>query len=87
MLKAIQLTFIWLIRMTSFVCAFGDEEIDSIEEVDALSGVRLNTYEEYKVYPANLFLTSKETQEIAIRKIQEDLRTQVQLFEDMGEDT
>lgn len=65
------------------VC-FWDEEIDSIEEVDALSGVRLNTYEEYKVYPANLFLTSKETQEIAIRKIQEDLRTQVQLFEDMG---
>ena len=65
------------------VC-FWDEEIDSIEEVDALSGVRLNTYEEYKVYPANLFLTSKETQEIAIRKIQEDLMTQVQLFEDMG---
>ncbi len=65
------------------VC-FWDEEIDSIEEVDALSGVRLNTSEEYKVYPANLFLTSKETQEIAIRKIQEDLRTQVQLFEDMG---
>lgn len=61
-----------------------DEDIDSIEEVDALSGVRLNTYEEYKVYPANLFLTSKETQEIAIRKIQEDLMTQVQLFEDMG---
>lgn len=65
------------------VC-FWDEDIDSIEEVDALSGVRLNTYEEYKVYPANLFLTSKETQEIAIRKIQEDLMNQVQVFEEMG---
>ena len=65
------------------VC-FWDEDIDSIEEVDALSGVRLNTYDEYKVYPANLFLTSKETQEIAIRKIQEDLMNQVQLFEEMG---
>lgn len=41
------------------VC-FWDEEIDSIEEVDALSGVRLNTYEEYKVYPANLFLHQKK---------------------------
>lgn len=65
------------------VC-FWDDEIDSIEEVDALSGVRLNTYEEYKVYPANLFLTSKETQELAIRKIQDDLTVQVQLFEEMG---
>ena len=65
------------------VC-FWDDEIDSIEEVDALSGTRLNTYEEYKVYPANLFLTSKETQELAIRKIQDDLMAQVQLFEEMG---
>ena len=65
------------------VC-FWDDEIDSIEEVDALSGTRLNTYEEYKVYPANLFLTSKETQELAIRKIQDDLVAQVQLFEEMG---
>ena len=65
------------------VC-FWDDEIDSIEEVDALSGTRLNTYEEYKVYPANLFLTSKETQELAIRKIQDDLVAQVQFFEEMG---
>ena len=40
------------------VCFWGDE-IDSIEEVDVISGSRLNTYDEYKVYPANLFLTSK----------------------------
>ena len=65
------------------VC-FWDDEIDSIEEVDALSGMRLNTYDEYKVYPANLFLTSKETQELAIRNIQDDLIKQVQMFEEMG---
>ena len=58
------------------VCFWGDE-IDSIEEVDVISGSRLNTYDEYKVYPANLFLTSKETQELAIRKIQDDLVDQV----------
>ena len=42
------------------ICFWGDE-IDSIEEVDSISGVRLNTYDEYKIYPANLFLTSKDT--------------------------
>ena len=65
------------------VCFWGDE-IDSIEEVDAISGSRLNTYDEYKVYPANLFLTSKETQELAIRKIQDDLVEQVAYFEECG---
>lgn len=65
------------------VC-FWDDEIDSIEEIDAISGIRLNTYEEYKVYPANLFLTSKDTQELAIRNIQDDLVKQVAIFEEMG---
>ncbi len=64
--------------------SFWDDEIDGIEEIDALSGMRLNTYDEYKIYPANLFLTSKETQEIAIRKMQDDLVEQVALFEEMG---
>lgn len=64
--------------------SFWDDEIESIEEVDALSGMRLNTYDEYKIYPANLFLTSKETQEQAIRRIQDDLVQQVQLFEEQG---
>ena len=65
------------------ICFWGDET-DSIEEVDSISGVRLNTYDEYKIYPANLFLTSKDTQEQAIRLIQNDLVAQVQLFEEMG---
>ena len=65
------------------VC-FWDDEIDSIEEIDAISGTRLNTYDEYKVYPANLFLTSKETQELAIRNIQDDLCKQVKEFEEEG---
>ncbi|MCF0235943.1 MAG: DEAD/DEAH box helicase family protein, partial [Bacteroidaceae bacterium] len=47
---------------------FWGDEIDSIEEVDALSGQRIGKFEVYKVYPANLFLTSKETQELAIRQ-------------------
>lgn len=64
--------------------SFWGDEIDGIEEIDALTGYKLAEFEEYKVYPANLFLTSKETQEMAIRKIQDDLREQVALFEEEG---
>ena len=64
--------------------SFWGDEIDGIEEIDALNGYKLAEVEEYKVYPANLFLTSKETQEMAIRKIQDDLREQVALFEEEG---
>lgn len=64
--------------------SFWGDEIDGIEEIDALNGHKLAEFEEYKVYPANLFLTSKETQEMAIRKIQDDLREQVALFEEEG---
>uniref|UniRef100_UPI0040266FA6 excinuclease ABC subunit UvrB n=1 Tax=Alloprevotella sp. TaxID=1872471 RepID=UPI0040266FA6 len=64
--------------------SFWGDEIDGIEEIDALNGYKLAEFEEYKVYPANLFLTSKETQEMAIRKIQDDLRKQVAIFEEEG---
>lgn len=64
--------------------SFWGDEIDGIEEIDALNGYKLAEFEEYKVYPANLFLTSKDTQEMAIRKIQDDLREQVALFEEEG---
>lgn len=59
---------------------FWGDEIESIEEVDVTTGYRIATFDEYKVYPANLFLTSKETQELAIRKIQDDLVEQVDFF-------
>ncbi len=65
---------------------FWGDEIDSIEEVDSLSGQRIGAFDEYKVYPANLFLTSKETQELAIRQIQDDLVEQVQWFKEQHKD-
>ena len=64
--------------------AFWGDEIDGIEEIDSLSGGRIQTFEEYKIYPANLFLTSKETQEAAICQIQDDLVAQTALFNEMG---
>ncbi len=63
---------------------FWGDEIETIEEIDAQSGIRLGSFDQYKIYPANLFLTSKETQELAIRQIQDDLMLQCENFENMG---
>lgn len=65
---------------------FWGDEIDTIEEVDAMTFAREASFDEYKIYPANLFLTSKETQEAALRQIQDDLVEQVALFKEMGKD-
>ena len=64
---------------------FWDDEIDGIEEVDSLTYHRLATFEEYQIYPANLFVTTKEQQAIGISKIQDDLRKQVDFFNEMGD--
>lgn len=62
-----------------------DDEIDSIEEVDSITMQRLQTFEEYSLYPANLFVTSKEQTEGAIRMIEQDLTVQEQYFTDLGD--
>ena len=64
---------------------FWDDEIDAIEEVDAVSGKTLAKFEDYKIYPANLFMTTQESQQRAIHQIEDDLTKQVKYFEDMGE--
>lgn len=64
---------------------FWDDEIDSIEELDAMTMDRLVSFEEYKLYPANLFMTSQEQTNIAIRQIQDDLVKQVAFFEEIGD--
>ena len=63
---------------------FWDDEIDAIEEVDPISGVRLGQFEEYKIYPANLFMTTKESQLRAIHQIEDDLTKETARFEEMG---
>lgn len=64
--------------------SFWGDEIDSIEEIDRNTGYRKASFNDYKIYPANLFLTSKETQELAIREIQDDLVERVFELESMG---
>jgi len=62
-----------------------DDEIDSIEEIDSTDYHRLASFEQYEIYPANLFVTSKEQTEEAIRLIQDDLVMQIDYFKEMGD--
>lgn len=63
---------------------FWGDEVDSIEEVDPLSGIKLASFETYKIYPANLFMTTKESTLAAIHQIEDDLTHQVKFFESIG---
>ena len=62
-----------------------DDEIDGIEELDSITYHRLASFEDYQIYPANLFVTSKEQTEIAIRNIQDDLVKRIEFFNETGD--
>ena len=64
---------------------FWDDEIDSIEELDDVTFLRTAQFDEYKLYPANLFMTTEEQTNIALRNIQDDLVKQIAFFEELGD--
>ena len=64
---------------------FWDDEIDSIEELDHITMQRLGRFDEYKIYPANLFTTSQQQTIKAIHDIQDDLSKQIEFFTDLGD--
>ena len=70
-----------LLRVT-----FWGDEIDGIEEVDPVTGVTIAPFEAYKIYPANLFMTTKEATLRAIHEIEDDLTKQVAFFESIGKE-
>ena len=63
---------------------FWDDDIDSIEEVDSTTGARLTNFDDYKIYPANLFMTTKESTERAILEIEKDLADREDYFHEIG---
>lgn len=65
--------------------SFWDDEVDSIEEIDSIDFHRIASFDNYQIYPANLFVTSKEQTELAIRKIQDDLLKQIYYFNELGD--
>ena len=63
---------------------FWGDEVDGIEEVDPVTGVSVGKFDSYKIYPANLFMTTKESTLRAIHQIEDDLRRQEEWFEGQG---
>lgn len=63
---------------------FWGDEIESIETLDPLSGVKTDSFMDFRIYPANLFVTTKERMDRAITEIQLDLGEQVQFFQEQG---
>ena len=61
------------------------DEIDSIEELDSVDLHRLADFDDYQIYPANIFVTSKEQVDGAVRAIQDDLVKQIDFFTQIGD--
>jgi excinuclease ABC subunit B len=59
---------------------FGDE-IESIQRIDPVSGKKISDEKVVTIFPANLFVTGKESLHVAMREIQADMMTQVGMFE------
>lgn len=64
---------------------FGWDEIESIKEIDATTGSTISFFEDYRIYPANLFMTSKEKTLSAIHQIEDDLHERLKFYEEIGD--
>ncbi|MFN3916224.1 MAG: excinuclease ABC subunit UvrB [Flavobacteriales bacterium] len=63
---------------------FWGDEIESISTIDPINNKKIEQFDTYQIFPANIFVTGKETQKNAIFSIQEDLMKQVQYFKEIG---
>ncbi len=63
---------------------FWGDEIDEIETIDPINQIRIDTFDEFNIYPANLFVTTQERINRAVYEIQDDLNAQVTSFEAEG---
>ena len=76
---------IWLAYADTILrVTYWDDEIESLSELDPQTMQRQGTFTDYRIYPANLFMTSHDTQEAAIRQIRQDLEQQVEYFTQIG---
>lgn len=63
---------------------FWDDEVDAIESFNPVSGSRIEEISEVTVFPANIFITSKDKMNAAIKNIQDDMFRQAEYFREMG---
>lgn len=71
---------------TALRVVFWDDEVESISTIDPVSGMRLTSLDSYNIYPANIFVTTKECIARAIEQIQLDLGRQVEFFRSIGKE-
>jgi len=64
--------------------SFWGDEIESLETIEPTTGKQLHKLDEVSIYPANLFVTGKDTMNDAIWEIQQDMVKQVDLFKSEG---
>ncbi len=69
---------------TCYRIMFYDDEIEMITTIDPVSGQRLSIVEQATIYPANMFVTTRERINTAIGQIQADLVRQIEHFEKNG---
>ncbi|RLB10841.1 MAG: excinuclease ABC subunit B [Deltaproteobacteria bacterium] len=67
------------IRITFF-----DDEVESIQQIDPLTGKVRNELNRITIFPATHYVTTHDTRERAIRAIKEELRERIRYFEDRG---
>lgn len=63
---------------------FWGDEIEEIYSFDPFNGTKLESYREAQIYPANIFITTKERMQSALKQIENDMVHQVQYFHDIG---
>ncbi|MCR5714096.1 MAG: excinuclease ABC subunit UvrB [Bacteroidales bacterium] len=64
---------------------FWGNEIDEIYTFDPVNNAREETFDEFMIYPANIFVPTRERQQAAIKAIQDDMVQRVQYFQDHGQ--
>lgn len=65
---------------------FWGDEVETLETIDPISGKKIGEMDHMAIYPANIFVTSKDRMETAIHQIQDDLVRQTSYFRDLGQE-
>ncbi|MCH1437954.1 MAG: excinuclease ABC subunit UvrB [Flavobacteriales bacterium] len=63
---------------------FWDDEIEALESFDPITGQRIDLFDQLNIYPANIFVTSKDRLDVAKHDIRTDLIKQVDYFKEIG---
>ncbi|MCH7658400.1 MAG: excinuclease ABC subunit UvrB [Bacteroidetes bacterium] len=65
---------------------FWADEIEEIETIDPVNGNTIEILEQVVIYPGNIFVTTRDRMQKAIRQIEDDMFEQVQYFKDIGKE-